>query len=249
MIKEHNMKGVTVWFTGLPCSGKTTLALKLNAELKKRGIRPEELDGDITRKYLSKGLGFSKEDRDENIRRVGFVCSLLTRQGAVTTAAFVSPYRSIRAEIRAMIGAFIEVYVKCSLEKCIERDVKGMYKKAIAGEIKNFTGISDPFEEPEKPELVVETDKESAEESLQKILAKMEELGYLRPAAEDLVLPDYLRRDLLKSPARGNFPDLSTFVIHILGQYVAHHGSDGSDISQAEEEAAKAKLKKLGYLS
>jgi adenylyl-sulfate kinase len=248
MIKEHKMKGVTVWFTGLPCSGKTTLALKLIAELRKMGYNPEELDGDITRKYLSKGLGFSKEDRDENIRRVGFVCSLLTRHGAVTTAAFVSPYRSIRAEIRAMIGDFIEVYVKCSLEKCIERDVKGMYKKAIAGEIKNFTGISDPFEEPEKPELIVETDKESAEESLQKILQKMAELGYLQPATNDVFIPEYLRKDLLKNLAKQNFPDLSTFVIHILGQYVAQN-SGGSELSQAEEAAVKEKLKKLGYLS
>ena len=242
------MKGVTIWFTGLPCSGKTTLALKLNAELKKRGYNPEELDGDITRKYLSKGLGFSKEDRDENIRRVGFVCSLLTRHGAVTTAAFVSPYRSIRAEIRAMIGGFVEVYVKCALEKCIERDVKGMYKKAIAGEIKNFTGISDPFEEPEKPELIVETDKESEEESLQKILRKMEELGYLQQPANDLFIPEYLRKSLLKNLARHNFPDLSTFATHILGQYIAQN-SAGSEISQAEEDAAKEKLRKLGYLS
>ncbi len=242
------MKGVTLWFTGLPCSGKTTLALKLNAELKKRGCHPEELDGDITRKYLSKGLGFSKEDRDENIRRVGFVCSLLTRQGAVTTAAFVSPYRSIRAEIRAMIGDFIEIYVKCALDKCIARDVKGMYKKAIAGEIKNFTGISDPFEEPENPELILETDRESEEECLQKILRKMEELGYLQPPANDVFIPEYLRKDMLKYAARENFPNLSTFVIHALSQYVAQH-EDGSNLSQAEEDAAKEKLKKLGYLS
>jgi adenylylsulfate kinase len=242
------MKGVTVWFTGLPCSGKTTLALKLNAELKKRGYHPEELDGDITRKYLSKGLGFSKEDRDENIRRVGFVCSLLTRHGAVTTAAFVSPYRSIRAEIRAMIGDFIEIYVKCSLDQCIARDVKGMYKKAIAGEIKNFTGISDPFEEPVNPELILATDKESEEECLQKILQKMEELGYLQPAASDILIPEYLRQDLLKHSSRENFPDLSTFVIHALSQYVAQQGT-GSELSQAEEDAAKEKLKKLGYLS
>jgi adenylylsulfate kinase len=248
MIKEHIMKGVTIWFTGLPCSGKTTLALKLNAELKKMGYDPEELDGDITRKYLSKGLGFSKEDRDENIRRVGFVCSLLTRHGAMTTAAFVSPYRSIRAEIRGMIGNFIEVYVKCSLDECIKRDVKGMYKKAIAGEIKNFTGISDPFEEPEKPELIVETDKESEEESLKKILRKMEESGYLQPAVNDVIIPEYLRKDLLKNLARQNFPDFSTFLIHILSQYVAQNSS-GSEISQAEEDAAKEKLKKLGYLS
>jgi len=242
------MKGVTVWFTGLPCSGKTTLALKLSAELKKRGILAEDLDGDITRKYLSKGLGFSKEDRDENIRRVGFVCSLLTRHGAVTTAAFVSPYRSIRAEIREMIGNFVEVYVKCSLDKCIERDVKGMYKKAIAGEIKNFTGISDPFEEPERPELVIESDKESEDESLAKLLNKLEELGYLKPAGKDIVIPDYLRQDLAKILASQNFPDLPTFVIHILSNYATQNSTTG-DISQSEEDAVREKLKKLGYIS
>jgi adenylylsulfate kinase len=242
------MKGVTVWFTGLPCSGKTTLALKLSAELKKRGIQCEDLDGDITRKYLSKGLGFSKEDRDENIRRVGFVCSLLTKHGAVTTAAFVSPYRSIRAEIREMIGDFVEVYVKCSLEKCIERDVKGMYKKAIAGEIKNFTGISDPFEEPEKPELVIESDKESEDESLQKLLVKLEELGYLKPAGKDVVIPDYLRQDLIKILGSQNFPDLPTFVIHILSSYAAQNSGQG-ELPKAEEDAVREKLKKLGYIS
>ena len=242
------MKGVTIWFTGLPCSGKTTLALKLSAELRKRGIHCEDLDGDITRKYLSKGLGFSKEDRDENIRRVGFVCSLLTKHGAVTTAAFVSPYRSIRAEIREMIGDFVEVYVKCSLEKCIERDVKGMYKKAIAGEIKNFTGISDPFEEPEKPELVIESDKESEDESLQKLLVKLEELGYLKPAGKDVVIPDYLRQDLIKILGSQNFPDLPTFVIHILSSYAAQNSGQG-ELPKAEEDAVREKLKKLGYIS
>jgi len=242
------MKGVTVWFTGLPCSGKTTLALKLSAELKKRGINCEDLDGDITRKYLSKGLGFSKEDRDENIRRVGFVCSLLTKHGSVVTAAFVSPYRSIRDENRKLIGNFVEVYVKCSLEKCMERDVKGMYKKAIAGEIKNFTGVSDPFEEPEKPELIVETDKENEAESLKKIIDKLEEFGYLRPAGKDIFIPDYLRQDLIKNLANQNFPDLSTFVIHILGQYVAQNSGPG-EISKAEEDAVREKLKKLGYIS
>jgi adenylylsulfate kinase len=242
------MKGVTVWFTGLPCSGKTTLALKLSEELKKRGIHSENLDGDITRKYLSKGLGFSKEDRDENIRRVGFVCSLLTKHGAVTTAAFVSPYRSIRDENRKMIGNFVEVYVKCSLDKCIERDVKGMYKKAIAGEIKNFTGVSDPFEEPENPELVVETDRESEAECLQKILGKLDELGYLRPAGKDIAIPDYLRQDLVKILASQNFPDLPTFVIHILSGYAAQNSIQG-DMPQAEEDAAREKLKKLGYIS
>jgi adenylylsulfate kinase len=242
------MKGVTVWFTGLPCSGKTTLALKLSAELKKRGILAEDLDGDVTRKYLSKGLGFSKEDRDENIRRVGFVCSLLTKHGAVVTAAFVSPYRSIRDENRKLIGNFVEVYVKCSVEKCMERDVKGMYKKAIAGEIKNFTGVSDPFEEPEKPELVVETDKESEAESLKKIIEKLEELGYLRPPAKDILLPEYLRQDLAKNLASQNYPDLPTFVIHILSNYAAQNSGQG-ELPKDEEDAVREKLKKLGYIS
>ena len=242
------MKGVTVWFTGLPCSGKTTLALKLSEELKKRGIHCEDLDGDVTRKYLSKGLGFSKEDRDENIRRVGFVCSLLTKHGSVVTAAFVSPYRSIRDENRKLIGNFVEVYVKCSVEKCMARDVKGMYKKALAGEIKNFTGVSDPFEEPEKPELVVETDKESEAESLQKIIAKLEELGYLRPGGKDILIPDYLRQDLAKIMGSQNFPDLSTFVIHILGSYVAQNSGQG-ELPKEEEDAVREKLKKLGYIS
>jgi adenylylsulfate kinase len=242
------MKGVTIWFTGLPCSGKTTLAQKLSAELKKRGILCEDLDGDVTRKYLSKGLGFSKEDRDENIRRVGFVCSLLTKHGTVVTAAFVSPYRSIRDENRKLIGNFVEVYVKCSVEKCMERDVKGMYKKAIAGEIKNFTGVSDPFEEPERPELVVETDKESEAESLKKIIDKLEELGYLRSSGKDIVIPDYLRQDLLKILGNQSFPDLQTFVIHILSNYAAQNSGQG-ELPKDEEDAVREKLKKLGYIS
>lgn len=172
-------KGFTVWFTGLPCSGKTTLAKMLAEKLRGMGFKVESLDGDVTRKYLSRDLGFSKEDRNENIRRVGFVAKLLTRNGIVVTAAFVSPYREIREEIRREIGDFVEVYVKCPVEVCIQRDVKGMYKKALAGEIKNFTGIDDPYEEPLNPEVVVETDKESPEESLQKILKALAKLGYI----------------------------------------------------------------------
>lgn len=172
-------KGFTVWFTGLPCSGKTTLAKMLAEKLRGMGFKVESLDGDVTRKYLSRDLGFSKEDRNENIRRVGFVAKLLTRNGIVVTAAFVSPYREVREEIRREIGDFVEVYVKCPVEVCIQRDVKGMYKKALAGEIKNFTGIDDPYEEPLNPEVVVETDKESPEESLRKILKTLARLGYI----------------------------------------------------------------------
>jgi len=172
-------KACTIWFTGLPCSGKSTIANRVAEILKNKGYKVEQLDGDVTRKYLSKGLGFTKEDRDENIRRVGFVAKLLTRNGVFVTAAFVSPYREIRDEIRKEIGNFVEVYVKCPVEVCIERDVKGMYKKALKGEIKNFTGIDDPYEEPLNPEVIVETDKETVEESVGKVMRKLAELGYI----------------------------------------------------------------------
>ena len=172
-------KGFTVWFTGLPCSGKSTLARMLEKELRKRGKKVEVLDGDEVRKRLSRGLGFSKEDRDENIRRISYVCKLLSRNGVVAIAAAISPYRATRQEAREEIENFVEVYVKCPVEVCAQRDVKGLYKKAFAGEIKNFTGVDDPYEPPENPEVVVETDKETPEESLQKILSKLEEMGLL----------------------------------------------------------------------
>jgi len=172
-------KTCTIWFTGLPCSGKSTIANRVAEILKNKGYKVEQLDGDVTREYLSKGLGFTKEDRDENIRRVGFVAKLLTRNGVFVTAAFVSPYREIRDEIRKEIGNFVEVYVKCPVEVCIERDVKGMYKRALKGEIKNFTGIDDPYEEPLNPEVIVETDKETVDESVDKVMRKLAELGYI----------------------------------------------------------------------
>lgn len=176
-------KGFTLWFTGLPCSGKTTIAELVEKELRARGLRVESLDGDEIRRHFSSDLGFSKEDRDKHIRRMGFIAKLLSRNGVATLAAFVSPYREIREQIRSEIENFVEVYVKCPLEVCIQRDVKGMYKKALAGEIKNFTGISDPYEEPLNPELIVETDKESPEESAQKVIRKLEDLGLI-PVSE-----------------------------------------------------------------
>ncbi len=175
-----NRKACTIWFTGLPSSGKSTLAEMLDKRLKKMGHYVEVLDGDVVRTNLSKGLGFSKEDRDINIRRIGFVCHLLTRNGTFAISAAISPYRETREEIREQIGDFVEVFVKCPLEECIRRDVKGLYKKALAGEIKEFTGVSDPYEEPLNPEVVVESDKEEPEESLNKILIKLAELGYIR---------------------------------------------------------------------
>ena len=179
-------RGFTLWFTGLPCSGKTTVAEVIDKELRDRGLNVESLDGDEVRKHLSKDLGFSKEDRDTHIRRMGFIAKLLSRNNVATLGAFVSPYREVRDFLRSEIEDFVEVYVKCSLEVCIERDVKGMYKKALAGEIQNFTGISDPYEEPLNSELVVETDKETVAESAEKVLRKLEELGYIPVISESV---------------------------------------------------------------
>jgi len=172
-------KGFTAWFTGLPCSGKTTVADRVAELLREKGRLVERLDGDIVRKGLTSDLGFSKEDRNENIKRVTFVAKLLTRNGVAVLATFVSPYKARRLKTREEIGDFVEIYTRCPLEACMERDVKGMYKKAIAGEIKEFTGIDDPYEEPEDPELVIDTDKETVEESAEKVIAKLQELGYL----------------------------------------------------------------------
>lgn len=172
-------KGFTLWFTGLPSSGKSAVAEGLAEILRERGLKVERLDGDIVRKSLTRDLGFSKKDRDENIRRVAFVAKLLTRNGVAVLVSFISPYREIRAYAREEIGNFIEVYVKCPLEVCIERDIRGMYRKALKGEIKEFTGISDPYEEPLDPEVLLETDKETLEESASKVIQKLNDLGYL----------------------------------------------------------------------
>lgn len=172
-------KGVTVWFTGLSGAGKTTIARAVEKELLKRACRVEVLDGDIVRQNLTKGLGFSKEDRDENIRRIGFVAHLLTRNGVIVLVAAISPYRAVRKEVRGRIGDFIEVYVNAPLEVCEQRDVKGLYKKARAGEIKNFTGIDDPYEPPLHPDVECRTDRESIGESVAKVLDVLSERGYL----------------------------------------------------------------------
>jgi adenylyl-sulfate kinase len=172
-------KGFTVWFTGLSGAGKTTVSKLVEEELRRRGRKVEVLDGDVVRTNLSKGLGFSKEDRDINIRRIGFVCHLLSRNGVAAVAAAISPYRAIRDENRGLIGNFVEVFCRCPLDVLMERDVKGLYKKALAGEIENFTGVSDPYEEPESAEVVCDTDVETPEESAAKVIAKLEELGYL----------------------------------------------------------------------
>jgi adenylylsulfate kinase len=175
----HDHHGVTVWFTGLPCSGKSAIADRAAEILKDRGYRVERLDGDIVRQDLTRDLGFSKADRDENIRRVTFVSKLLSRNGVLVLTSFISPYAEMRDAARRQIGDFFEVYVKCPLDVCVQRDVKGMYKKAMAGQIKEFTGVSDPYEEPLRPELVLETDRENLEQSTDRLLQALQARGYL----------------------------------------------------------------------
>jgi adenylylsulfate kinase len=169
-------KGFCLWFTGLSGSGKSTITTHLVKELRRRGSKLEVLDGDVVRENLSKGLGFSKEDRDTNIRRIAFVANLLSRNEVPVITAAISPYREIRDEARQMMGdRFVEAYVKASVETCEERDVKGLYAKARSGEIKEFTGVSDPYEPPEDPELILETEQQSPEESARQILTYLEE--------------------------------------------------------------------------
>jgi adenylyl-sulfate kinase len=177
-------KGFCLWFTGRSGSGKSTITTHLVKELRRRGSKLEVLDGDVVRENLSKGLGFSKEDRDTNIRRIAFVANLLSRNGVPVITAAISPYKAIRDEARQMMGdRFIEAYVKVSLEEAERRDVKGLYAKARAGEIKEFTGVSDPYEPPEDPELLIDTESQSPEQSAQQILAYLEERSLIPAAA------------------------------------------------------------------
>lgn len=172
-------RGVTVWFTGLSGAGKSTISQMLGKELRTQGYKVEILDGDIIRQNISKGLGFSKEDRDENIFRIGFIAHLLTRNGVNVLVSVISPYRETRQKVRQQIGDFVEVYVNAPLEVCEQRDVKGLYKKARKGEIKNFTGIDDLYEQPLHPEVECRTNMETPKESVAKVLAKLRELKYL----------------------------------------------------------------------
>lgn len=180
MTGDRERQGFTVWFTGLSGAGKSTIAEMLYHEFQARGMKTEILDGDVVRQNLSKGLGFSKEDRDTNILRIGFVANLLTRNGVATICCPISPYKETRDANRALIGDFVEIYVHATLEELAEnRDPKGLYKKALAGEIKGFTGVDDPYEVPENPELVLDTMVETPQESLQKVLTCLKDLGYI----------------------------------------------------------------------
>ncbi len=211
MTHRPEQKGFTVWFTGLSGSGKSTIAEMLYHEFQARGMKTEILDGDVVRQNLSKGLGFSKEDRDTNILRIGFVANLLTRNGVATICCPISPYKATRDANRELIGEFVEVYVHATLEELAEnRDPKGLYKKAMAGEIKGFTGVDDPYEVPEHPELVVDTMVETPEESLQRVLTTLKDLAYI----EDDVL--IVEGDRLHS-------GLTDLRVHDTGHVVKEH--------------------------
>lgn len=177
--EETGEHGFVVWITGLPGSGKSTIARGLEKELRTRGLKVEVFDGDEVRKNLSKGLGFSKEDRDTHNKRVIYVCKLLTRNGVNAIVSLISPYRSTRAYAREQLPKFVEVYLKCSLEECIRRDPKGLYKKALAGEITNMTGIQDPYEEPLNPEVTLNTENDTSKQNIRKAMQKLQDLGYL----------------------------------------------------------------------
>jgi adenylylsulfate kinase len=180
----ENERGFTLWFTGLSGAGKTTISEIVEKELRERGHQVEVLDGDIVRTNLSKGLSFSKEDRDTNILRIGFVAELLTRNGVAVIVSAISPYREARDQVRRRIVDFVEVFVDCTLEVCAERDVKGLYKKAFDGEIEYFTGVSDPYEPPTAPDLTLKTDEEEPLDSALKVLEKLEFYGYVSPPVE-----------------------------------------------------------------
>ncbi len=245
------MKGFTVWFTGLSGSGKTTLARMLEQKIKEMGFHVEVLDGDEVRERLSKGLGFSKEDRDENIWRIAYVARLITNSGGIAITCAISPYREMREKARRDIGRFIEVYVNCPVEECIKRDVKGLYKKALKGEIKNFTGVSDPYEPPMDPEIVVETHKETHEESLNKIINGLIGLGYLTKEGlsglTQVSIPKYLLPSLEKKMKESSFSDVNQYVTHLLTEKVKE--GELGEISNEERNMVLAKLKNLGYLT
>jgi adenylyl-sulfate kinase len=176
-LKEH---GFVVWLTGLPASGKTTIARGLENILRAKGVKLETFDGDEVRRNLSKGLGFSREDRDTHNKRIIYVCKLLTRNGVNAIVSLISPYRSTRAYAREQLPKFVEVYLKCSVDECVKRDPKGLYKKALAGEIINMTGIQDPYEEPINPEVTINTENNTSKQNINKVVQKLQDLGYLR---------------------------------------------------------------------
>jgi adenylylsulfate kinase len=244
-------KGFTVWFTGLPSSGKTTLARLLEPVVKQRGFQLNVFDGDEVRMHLSKGLGYSKEDRDENIRRIAYVSGLVTQHGGVAIACAISPYQQLREEARKRIGQFVEVFVHCPVGKCIERDVKGLYKKALNGEIDHFTGVSDPYEEPADAEVIVHTHLESPEESLAKIVRRLEEMGYLPPAGfrglTSVSIPTYVIQGLEGQLIADTSMDVSRYVTQVLTQTLDEPAA--TPLAGEQREKIIGRLKELGYVN
>jgi adenylylsulfate kinase len=242
--------GYTVWFTGLPSSGKSTLARLLEAVLVQRGQRVTVLDGDEVRLRLWQGLGSTRGECDEKVRRLIYVAKAVTHCGGVAVTCATSPHRALRAEARQEIGHFVEVYVKCAPDVCIDRDVRGLYAKARRGEIAACVGVSDPYEAPLAPEVVVETDRQPPEESLAKILRQLEALGYL-PAPpgngmRPLPLPRYLIEALEAQVPETPFRDVTAYVTHLLTQVLEE---EPALVLSAEETAiVKARLRHLGYL-
>ena len=235
------MEGFTVWFTGLPSSGKSTLAALLRDALRSRGLTVELLDGDEVRTELTRGLGFSREDRDENIRRIAWVAKVLTRNGIVAITAAISPYRAARERARQEIGQFVEVYVDCPVEVCMQRDVKGLYARARRGEIEQFTGVSDPYEAPPHPEVVVHTDREAPAESLQGIVAYLEAAGLLRAAMTAVPVPTYLAQRLRELWGEAWTARLSELL-------ATHTAAAAEPLHEAEREEVLARLRSLGYV-
>ena len=235
------MEGFTVWFTGLPSSGKSTLAALLRDALRSRGLTVELLDGDEVRTELTRGLGFSREDRDENIRRIAWVAKVLTRNGIVAITAAISPYRAARERARQEIGRFVEVYVDCPVEVCMQRDVKGLYARARRGEIEQFTGVSDPYEAPPHPEVVVHTDREAPAESLQGIVAYLEAAELLRAAMTALPVPTYLAQRLRELWGEA-------WPVRLSELLATHTAAAAEPLHEAEREEVLARLRELGYV-
>jgi len=230
-----------VWFTGLPSSGKSTLAGLLGSALAARALPVEVLDGDEVRAVLNQGLGFSREDRDENIRRIAWVAKVLTHHGVIAITAAISPYRQARERARETIGRFVEVYVDCPVEVCMARDIKGLYARARRGEIAQFTGVSDPYEPPAQPEITVHTDRETPQESLRHILQHLETQGWLQVAMDAVLVPHYLTEQL-RHRWGGEF---ERRLVEILAGYV-HPEEDA--LPPAEQEQVLARLRALGYV-